>query len=359
MELVLNEDQELIAKTAADFVAENSPISRVRELRDSADPLGFSRALWREMAELGWVGIPIDEAFGGAGMGLAELAIVLEALGKNLAPEPFLSTVLLGARILDRGGEEPQRREWLTAIAAGEKLLTLAYQEAGSRYDVCHCETEAEATAAGYRIRGEKQQVLDAAAADAIVVVARTAGRPAEREGLSLFLVPVGASGLEITPQKRVDSRAAATVRLDGVEVPASARIGEAGRAADLIEETATLEHLRERKQFDVPVGSFQALKHRAADLFVEIELAKSVVMAATRAIDEGSPDAARIVSLAKARCSDAYMLAANEAVQMFGGVGMTDEYDVGFYLKRARATELTFGDAAFHRDRWARLKGY
>ncbi|NNL85389.1 MAG: acyl-CoA dehydrogenase, partial [Myxococcales bacterium] len=205
MELVLNEDQELIAKTAADFVAENSPISRVRELRDSADPLGFSRPLWREMAELGWVGIPIDEAFGGAGMGLAELAIVLEALGKNLAPEPFLSSVLLGARILDRGGEPSQRREWLTAIAGGEKLLTLAYQEAGSRYDVCHCETEAETTSAGYRIRGEKQQVLDAAAADAIVVVARTAGRSPEREGLSLFLVPAGAAGLEVTPQTRVD----------------------------------------------------------------------------------------------------------------------------------------------------------
>ncbi len=380
MQLVLTEDQELIAKTAVDFVAERSPVSRIRELRDTEDPLGFSRPLWKEMAELGWVGIPIGEEFGGAGMGLSELSIVLEALGRNLAPEPFLATVLLGAATLSRAGTDSQRRQWLPGIAAGEKIVTLAFQEADSRYEVLHSATRAEPAETGITLRGEKVQVLDAAAADAFLVTARTEGQVASREGLSLFLVPAGAPGVQMTPQKRVDGRSAAIVRFDGVPVSSEACVGPLGRAATLLEETIdyataglcaemlggmqqvfddTLQHLRERKQFDAPVGSFQALKHRAADVFIEIELAKSVTMAAARAIDEGREDASAIVSAAKARCSDAFMLAANEAVQMFGGVGMTDEYDVGFYLKRARAAELTFGDAAFHRDRWARLKGY
>ena len=380
MQLVLSEDQELIAKTAADFAAARSPVSRVRELRDSADPTGFSRELWKEMAELGWVGIPFPEDAGGAGMGLADLAVVLEALGGNLAPEPFLSAVLLGGQALLRGGSEAQRRAWLPRLAAGDALLTLAHQERGSRFDLHAVTTRAEPTDGGFVLSGEKVHVLDGHAADAVLVPARTGGGERDAAGISLFLVPADAAALEITRQTRLDGRGAALLRLEGVQVGAEALVGEAGAAGPLLEDVVdratvglcaemlggmsralelTLEHLRSREQFGVPIGSFQALKHRAADVFIAVELCRSAVMAAARAVDEGLPEARALVSLAKARCSEAFLHAANEAVQMFGGVGMTDEYDVGFYLKRARAAELTFGDAAWHRERWARLRGY
>jgi alkylation response protein AidB-like acyl-CoA dehydrogenase len=380
VQLVLSEDQELLAKTAADFVAEHSPVSRARALRDRRDPVGFSRELWKQMAELGWVGIPLPEAHGGAGMGLAELAVVLEALGRTLAPEPFLSTVVLAGGALVASGSDAQRREWLPRIAAGDAIATLAFQEPGSRWDLCRVTTRAERQGAGWRLSGRKIQVLDGHVADLLLVTARTAGGEADRDGVGLFAVRAGAAGLRVTPQVRVDSRNASLVDLDGVAVAAGDALGEPGAAAGLLEDVVdgatvglcaemlgamaqafelTLAHLKTRVQFGVPIGSFQSLKHRAAQMFVEIELARSAVMAAARAVDAGDREVRALVSLAKARCSDAGMLVANEGVQMFGGVGMTDEYDIGLYLKRARAAQLTFGDAAWHRDRWARLRGW
>jgi alkylation response protein AidB-like acyl-CoA dehydrogenase len=380
MDLVRTEDQELIAKTAGDFVKQRSPIARVRELRDTNDPVGFSRALWKEMAELGWVGIAFPEPVGGAGLGFAELAVVMEELGRTLAPEPFLSTVLLAGQTLRLSGDAAKQAAWLPRVCKGEAVLALAQQEARSRYDLAHVETRAESAGAGFRLTGEKVQVLDGHVADALVVVARTAGGARDAAGLTLFLVPKDAAGLAVTRQSRVDGRNAALVRLDGVSVGADAVVGSAGAGHALLASAVdratvglcaemlggmqqafalTLEHLKSRVQFGVPIGSFQALKHRAANVFIEIELAKSAVMAAARAVDAGDSDLAKLVSLAKARCSDAYLLAANEGVQMFGGVGTTDEYDIGFYLKRARAAELSFGDAAFHRARWATLSGY
>lgn len=383
MQLVLTEDQELLAKTAADFVREHSPVSRVRALRDGRDPTGFSRALWKQMAELGWVGIPFPEALGGAGMGLADLAVVLEQLGRRLAPEPFLSTVLLGGQALLLGGSDAQQKAWLPGIAAGERLVTLAWQEARSRFDPFRIEAGARPDGDGFVVDGEKIAVPDAPAADALVVAARTSGRPGEEAGVTLLLVPRGAAGLTCEPQTRIDHRSAALVRLAGVRVGRDAVLGEpgaggallarvldratAGLCAEMVGATSqvfedTVQYLKTRVQFGVPIGSFQALKHRAARVFMEIELARSATLAAVRALDgDGADEAdtARLVSLAKARCSDAFLLAANEAVQMFGGVGMTDEYDVGFYLKRARVAEMTFGDAAWHRERWARLGGY
>jgi acyl-CoA dehydrogenase len=380
VQLVLNEDQELLAKTAEDFIAEQSPVSRMRELRDSGDPDGFSRALWKEMAELGWAGIPFPESYGGAELGLAELAVVMEALGRTLAPEPFLSSVLLGGQALLLGGSDRQKDEWLPKLVEGEKLLALAYQEQRSRYDLRRVATRAEAEGEGWRIRGEKIQVLDGAAADALVVVARTSGEETDATGISLFLLRSDTPGLSVERQHRLDSRNAALVGLDGVAVGAEDMLGAEGQGGDLLEEVVdratvglcaemlgsmvevferTLTYMRQREQFGVPIGSFQALKHRAAAEFIEIELCRSVVMAAARAVDEGAEDARKLVSLAKARCSDAAILVANESVQMHGGIGMTDEHDIGFYLKRARVAELTFGDAAWHRDRWARLQGY
>jgi acyl-CoA dehydrogenase len=380
VELVLTEDQELLAKTATDFVRTRSPVSRMRALRDSQDPVGFSRTLWKEMAELGWVGILIPETYGGAGMGLADLAVVLEALGRTLAPEPFLSTVLLGGQLLTRVGSEEQKQSWLPGVVSGDKVLTVAYQEARSRYDLHRVATKAEAQGASWILFGEKIQVLDGHTADALIVSARTAGGQNDPDGITLFLVPRDTPGLTVTRQQRIDSRPVALVSLNGVKVDAESIVGPLGDGFKLLSQVVdratvglcaemlggmsqifddTLNYLKTRQQFGALIGTFQALKHRAARLFMEIELARSSVMAAARAVDERDKELEALVSLAKARCSDAYILAANEGVQMHGGIGMTDEHDAGFYLKHARVAEMTFGDAAWHRERWARLHRY
>ncbi len=380
MNLVLDEDQELIAKTALDFAEEHSPVSRFRALRDAGDELGYSRELFREMAELGWAGIPFDEKLGGAGMGLSEFVLVVEALGRNLAPEPFLGNVAMAGSALALGGESALRDAWLPGVIEGSKVLALAHQEPRSRYDLFAVETRAEPSGDGFVLNGEKSQVLDAVGADAILVPARVSGSSGDRDGITLFLVEAGAAGLEVIRQTRVDHRNAAIVRLDGVRVPASAVVGVPGGAGELLEQVVdratvvlcaemlggmsqafdlTLEYLKTRDQFGVKIGTFQALKHRAARVYMEVELCRSAVMAAARAVDAGSKEAPRLISLAKAKCSDAYVLATNEGVQIFAGVGMTDEYDIGFYMKRARAAELTFGNAAHHRERWATLGNF
>jgi len=287
---------------------------------------------------------------------------------------------LLAGQALALGGSAAQQQAWLPRVCAGDAILAFAHQEAKGRFDPLRVATRASADGAGHRIDGEKVQVLDAASADAWIVAARTGGAERDRDGVALFLVPKGAPGVTVTPQTRIDHRSAAVVRFDGVRVGADAAIGPVGQGAALLEAVVdratvglcaemlgsmsqvfddTIEYLKTRQQFGVPIGSFQALKHRAARVYMELELARSAVMAATRAVDAGDAELAKLVSLAKARCSDAFVLAANEAVQMFGGVGMTDEYDVGFYMKRSRVAEMSFGDAAWHRERWARLGGY
>ncbi len=380
MQLVLSEDQELIASTARDFVAASSPVSRFRALRDTEDPLGYSPALLREMAGLGWLGIPFDEKEGGAGLGLAELILIAEALGRTLAPEPIVGGLAMGGYALALGAGPALRGAWLPGVIEGTKVVALAHQEPGSRYDLLHVATRAERAGQGHSLTGSKSQVLDAVGADAVIVPARTSGAVGDRDGITLFLVPKNAPGLTVERQLRVDHRNAASVRLAGVACDAASIVGAVGEGAAILEAVIdratvvlcaemlggmaevfdlTLEYLKTRQQFGVPIGSFQALQHRAARVYMEIELARSSVMAAARSVDAGDAEAAKLVSLAKARCSNAYLLAANEAVQIYGGVGMTDEYDIGFYLKRARASELTFGDAAFHRRRWATLAGY
>jgi len=380
VELVLTEDQELLAKTAADFVRQHSPVSRIRALRDANDPTGFSRDLWKQMAELGWTGILVPDTYGGAGMGLADLVVVLEALGRTLAPEPFLSTVLLAGELLSRTGSESQKQTWLPGVVSGEKILTVAYQEARSRYDLNRVTTKAERQGQNYLLSGEKIHVLDGQTADAFIVSARTAGGPHDAKGVTLFLAAKDTPGLKITPQHRVDNRAAAFLALDGVKVGQDSIVGPldggyevlsqivdratVGLCAEMIGGMSqifddTVAYLKTRQQFGVLIGTFQGLQHRAARLFMEIELARSSLMAAARAADANDPEWQSLVSLAKARCSDAYILAANEGVQMHGGIGMTDEHDAGFYLKRARAAEMTFGDAAWHRERWAQLHRY
>ncbi len=379
MSLVLTEEQELLRNTAREFIGENSPVKELRRLRDDQDATGFSRALWAEMAELGWAGIVLPEDVGGSDLGYAELGIVLEETGRTLAATPLVSTVLLGANAILLGGNDTQRKEILPAVAKGERILALALEER-SHHAPYAVATRAEATAHGFRLTGRKTFVLDGHVADQLVVVARSAGSPGDRDGLSLFVVPREARGLSVKRTIMVDGRNAANVTLDGVEVDKSALLGGAGRGADVLDKVLdratiglaaemvgtlteaferTIRYLKERKQFGVPIGSFQALKHRAANMFVEVELSRSIVLDALRAIDENRPDVSQLASVAKARVSDAIHLIGNEGVQMFGGIGVTDEEDIGLFMKRARAAELTLGDAAYHRARFASLNGF
>jgi alkylation response protein AidB-like acyl-CoA dehydrogenase len=347
-------------------------VTMLRELRDRADAVGFSRELWREMAGLGLVGMALPEAYGGGGLGFAELGLVLEELGRNLVPTPFLSTVVLAATAVARAGSEAQKQAILPAVASGERVLAFAIDE-GNRHGAAIA-TRVERSPAGYRIVGEKSFVLDGHVADAFVVVAKGA------DGLSLVIVPSGAAGVTVTRLDAIDSRNVARVRFDGVAVEESAVLGKPGEAAAVVDTVLdrgcvalaaemfgglceafdkTIAYLKVRKQFGVPIGSFQALKHRAAHMFCELELTRSIVLEALRAADEDRADAAELASAAKARASDTFDLVAAEAIQMHGGIGVTDELDIGFYYKRATVAGQTLGSAAFHRDRFARLRGY
>jgi acyl-CoA dehydrogenase len=297
-------------------------------------------------------------------------------------PEPFVSTVLLGTTALLLGGSAAQKKEQLAPIAAGARLVTIAYQESGSRYDANKVATRATKSGNGWTISGEKIQVLDGHVADRLIVSARTSGAGADANGITLFVIPADTPGITIERQSRIDSRNVALVRLDAVKVDADAVLGAVdaggallgrvldrariGLSAEMLGSMQaafemTIAYLKTRTQFGVPIGSFQALKHRAAKMYIELELARSAVMGAHRALDEQRDDTtiARLASLTKARCSDAFALIGNECVQMHGGIGVTDEADIGFFFKRARVAEMTFGDAAFHRDRTARLEGY
>jgi alkylation response protein AidB-like acyl-CoA dehydrogenase len=379
MPFVLTPEQASIRDLARRFARERVPVAHLRRLRDTGDPTGFSRAVWREMAELGFAGMTLPAPHGGAGLGHAELGIVLEELGRTLAPSPLVSTVLLGAASIAAGGSAAHKAEHLPAVASGERVLAFAHDEGRrhTRYGVATC---AERAAGGFRIVGEKAFVLDGHACDALVVVARTSGTAGDREGLTLFLLPASTPGISATRTPLVDSRGVARVRFEGVAARQADVLGEVDRGADVLDPVLdratiglsaemlgslaeafdqTIAYLKVRRQFGVPIGSFQALKHRAAEMFCEIELTRSVVMDALRSIDDHRADTSLLASAAKARATDAFLRVTAEAVQMHGGVGVTDELDIGFFLKRARTTEMTFGGAAHHRDSFARLSGY
>lgn len=376
MSLALNSEQSQIARAARDFVRQESPVARFRALRDRDDTLGYSRALYGQMAELGWAGILFDEAHGGAGLGFAEMIIVMEELGRSLAPEPFIGCVGLAGVALARSGKGGARDRWLRGVADGSSIVALAHHEGGP-HDVVDGGVLADFRDGAFVLNGAKSFVLDAWGADAFILPARAADGP---RALTLFLVEANTPGLKVERQRLIDHRNYATLELTDVSCPTTNVVGQVHGGADLLARSIeaatvllsaemlggmsqtfdlTLDHMKTRVQFGVPIGSFQALKHRAARLFMDIELARSAVLAAARALDASSDEAARLASLAKARCSDTYKLVANEAVQIHAGMGMTDACDIGLYLKRARVSETMFGDARLHRDRWARLSGY
>jgi len=377
--LLLNDEQKMLSRTAHEFIRDRAPAARLRAFRDSKDELGFSRELWSEMAKLGWLGLQIPEEYEGLGLGFFDLCVVLEQAGRELMPEPFVSTLLLGTQALLLAGSPAQKKAFLPGIAAGEKIVAFGHEERCFGRHPERLESLAQPVGERFELNGEKVQVLDAHVADAIIVSAAS-GMSDESTRATLFLVDPGQEGVSITRQHRIDGQNAAIVRLEGVLVDRGAVVGEVDAGESLIESILdrasvglaaqmlggseqafadTLEYLKEREQFGVPIGSFQALQHRAVSVYTEIALTRSVVLAAARAIDESPEQVPKLASLAKANASETFIHAAKEAIQMHGGIGVTDEHDIGFYMKRAQATYMTFGRPSQHRRRWAELHGY
>jgi alkylation response protein AidB-like acyl-CoA dehydrogenase len=376
---VLTEEQSMLRDAARTWTREKSPVTAFRKMRDSGAPLGYDPAAFAEMAEMGWTGVIIPEEYGGSDFGYLSLGLILEETGRTLTASPILSSALAAASAIILGGTDAQKQAWLPKIASGETVGTLAVDE-GAHHRPNQVAVTASKSGAGYTISGTKTFVLEGMAAGVYVVSARTGGATGDTDGISLFLVPADAKGVSRKALKLADSRGAAIVTFDGVSVGADALLGAEGQGWDLLEKTldraraglcaemlgsavqafeTTLDYLKTRVQFGQVIGAFQALQHRAAKMFTDLELARSCAEAALTAIDNDSPDVKELVSLAKAKVGDTLHLVSNEMVQMHGGIGMTDAHDAGLYLKRARACEATFGGQAFHRDRYARLQGY
>jgi len=379
MPLVLTEEQEMLRDSARGFLDEKAPVSALRKLRDANDESGFDRGLWKEMAEMGWAGILVDEEYGGADFGFVGAGVLAEEMGRTLTASPFLSTSVLAAAALKKLAGDAHKQEFLPGIAAGETLFALAVDET-RKHGPAKTAMAAERAGNGFKLSGDKTFVADGHVADKIIVAARTAGAPGEEDGLTLFLVDSKAKGVRVERTIMVDSRNAARIAFDGVEATGEDVIGEvdggyaalegvlnAGRAGLAAEMSGaaqaafkmTTDYLKERKQFGTEIGSFQALQHRAAHLYSEIELMKSAVLKALQDLDAHYGMAGPICALAKAKAGEVAKLASQESVQMHGGIGMTDEYDIGFYMKRIRVAQEMFGDAAFHSDRLAQLRGY
>ena len=376
MPLVLNEDQNMLKDSAKNFCSDNTPITQLRRLRDENDSLGFDKETWNQMVELGWSGITVPEAYGGLGFGYMGLGVVMEECGRTLAASPLFATAALGTSALIYGGSEEMKAGLLGQVAEGKLLLALALEET-AHHSPYKIKSIVEKASSGYEISGTKNFVLDGHVADKLIVVGRSFGKQGESEGLTLLLVDREAEGVAVTRTKMADSRNAANVSFDKAS---GVLIGEEGKGAEILDKVLdvgrillaaemlggiqecferTVEYLKTREQFGVPIGSFQSLKHRAAQMFCEVELSKSVVLEALSALDEDSDQIPELASLAKARLNDTYNLVSSEGVQMHGGIGMTDEYEIGFFMKRSRVCEHTFGGSAFHRDRYGVLQGY
>lgn len=379
MPLVLNEEQEMLRESARGFLDEKAPVSALRKLRDENSPDGFDRDLWKEMAEMGWAGILVEEEHGGADFGFVGAGVLAEEMGRTLTASPFLSTSVLAATALKKIAGDAHKQEFLPKIAGGEALFALAVDET-RKHGPAKTAMAAEKSGNAFKLSGDKTFVADGHVADKIIVAARSAGAPGEQDGLTLFLVDAQAKGVSVERTMMVDSRNAARIKFDGVEATGDDVLGEvdggymalegvlnAGRAGLAAEMSGaaqagfkmTMDYLKERKQFGSEIGSFQALQHRAAHLYSEIELMKSAILKSLQDLDDHYGMAGPICSLAKAKAGEVAKLASQEAVQMHGGIGMTDEYDIGFYMKRIRVAQEMFGDTAFHTDRLAQMRGY
>ena len=374
MNLVYSEDHRLLADSAREFLAARSPVSRQRELRDKGSATGFDLQLWQDAVALGWSAIPFPENLGGLDFGCMGLGPIFESIGSNLSASPLLSSVVLSGSLLHLQGNPQQQDYWLSAAISGERRLALALDER-ARHNPAQVALQAVPNADGYSLSGDKFCVIDGVGADAYLVVARV-----PEAGISLFLVPADAPGLSVKALPLIDSRNHAQLQLRQVQVGHDALLGEAGSATAALNIALdrarvclaaemlgmaeklfamTLDYLKTRVQFDVAIGSFQSLQHRSAQLYVQLQLARSAVMAGLAALDDtglSDVERQRLASLAKWKVGLMALNVANEAVQLHGGIGVTDELDVGLFLKRIRVAQASLGDADFHCERYADL---
>ena len=370
MNFGFNEEQELLRNTARKFFENECGSDTVRLLMET--PEGISAELWKKLAEQGWLGLIYPEQYDGMGLGLVDLVVLMEEMGRAVAPGPYFSTVLLGGLAILEAGGEGQKKEWLPRIAAGDKRVALAWMEPSAQLGPAGVTLTAVEKGGTYTLSGTKLFVHDAHTADALVVAART--RPgAGADGVSLFLLPKGTKGLEVTLLPTMDqTRKLCEVACSDVTVGADALLGAAGagwaplsRVLDratvaLCAEMCggaqkvldmTVEYAKIRQAFGRPIGSYQGVKHRAADMLVDVENSKSITYYAAWALDENSPEAPLAVSMAKAYVSDAYRRVAAGGIQLHGGIGFTWEHDLHLYFKRAKGSEFTFGDATYNRE--------
>lgn len=374
MSLIYNEDQRQLHDSAHDFLAARSPVSAQRALRDTASVQGFDSQVWQEMVEMGWSAVAFAEEQGGLDYGFAGFAPLFEQIGRHLSASPLLSSVVLCGSLIERLGTAEQQQALLPGLISGTQRYALALEEA-ARHQPQLCELQARKEADGYRLDGRKRWVSDAVGADGWLVIARL--QDGQR---GVFVVPCAVAGIQVTPRSMIDSRNMAELSLDNVRLPASALLnaadteagldwaldrGRACLAAELLGICAvvlemTLDYLKTRVQFDAPIGSFQALQHRAARMYVQQQLAHSAVMAAFECLDRDQGDAQqrrRLVSLAKWKANQVAQLISNEAVQMHGGIGVTDEFDLGLYLKRVRIAQAQLGHSELHASRYAEAR--
>ncbi len=379
MPLYHDEDQTMLADTASSFMAEEGNIAKqLRHWRDRDCKDGFGHALWKQMAEMGFTGMLVAEDDGGLGMGHVEAGIVLEEIGRNLTPSPFLTSSVLAATALKHGSDDLKGR-YLPGLIEGESVFAVAIDET-AKHRPGRIGTRAEKSGNGFRLTGTKSFVVQGASADMIVVAARTSGSDEDDEGITLFAVPRDAANMSHNPVRLVDSSVASHMTFDGVDLDGGAVIGEvdggrevlnamltAGRIGAAAEGVGvargamdlTIDYLKQRKQFGTLIGEFQALQHRASHLYSEVEIARAAVFKAQQLLDASAQSAELMSSVAKAKVAKTARLAVQEGVQMHGGIGMTDEYDIGLYMKRDRALSEFLGDAYFHANRVAELSGY
>ena len=379
MALVLTEEQSMLRDSARGLITDKAPVSHLRGLRDSKDATGFSRELWKAFAEMGFSGLLVPENFGGSGLGCVEAGVVMEEIGRTLMPSPFLATAVLAASALSRGGSDAQKAAHLPKIADGSLLAALAIDE-GAKHRPLQIKLQAVRSGNGFRLSGAKAFVVDGHTADLLIVAARTGGAAGERNGLTLFLVDPKAKGIAVERTAMVDSHNAARIEFDNVEVNADSVLGEVDQGGALLEGVLnigrgvvasemvglseevfgrTVTYLKERKQFGKLIGEFQALQHRAAQLYIDIEITRAAVLKALQTLDGDFDKATAAVAVAKARAGTTATLAVQEGVQMHGGMGMTDQFDIGFFMKRARVCQELFGDSNYHADQLARMKSY
>ena len=379
MSLLLNEEQSLLKDSAKAFVDENANLASIRAKRKEPKKAEIDLEKWKKVVELGWTAIPFSEEYGGLGLGYAELGVVLEELGRGLVDVPLFSNIVLAGGVLDLAGNEEQKKRYLPELISGTNFISLAYQE-GARHTPNLITTTLSEKSEGFTLSGKKQLVLDGGSANYLIVVCRSSGAETDREGLSVVIVDAKAEGVVVKNNLLLDGSRAANIEFQDVVVSKEDLIGPQGQGADTLDkvyaqasvalsaemlgsaQTAfemTLEYLKVREQFGAKIGSFQGLKHRASRWFCEIELSKSIVLKALRAIDSDDAKKDKIAHACKARLSSSFHLSGVEGVQMHGGIGVTDEHDIGLYMKRARVTELLLGDEAFHREKFAALSGY